>query len=179
MGAKKRRLDSEPNEKPLEGMPKDQVSKMLGFLKYHAGPRSKAGDGIKSDAGHALAVYSQLTPEKKKEFLKSFNKNRDLAWVRTLSESEETEEKSEVTSQSGWFLRSDSMAMNRFTDQGFSTKSAADEVRGFKLPFQIQKSQNKLDSVDGFRIYVVVFKMKVDNSSIIYKNQLRIKSLNS
>eukprot|EP00974_Lingulodinium_polyedra_P090848 8809522-Lingulodinium_polyedra.AAC.1 len=75
-------------EEPLQKMPKQEVSKMLGVLKYHASDKSKAGKEYKTQAQVALETYQGLSNQRKAAFLGAFkmSKGKDLSWTTSFQE---------------------------------------------------------------------------------------------
>ena len=73
-------------------MPKGDVSRMLGYLKYHAKDSNKVKDD-KSDASTALSTYSGLKGFDKTKFLAQYEANKGtLKWIHTFeATSTETE----------------------------------------------------------------------------------------
>ena len=112
----KRAVPKEPAAEPSgsTAMDRGEVSKMITLLKYHDGPKSKAGVEYKSQASKALAVYSNLAPDKKHDFLSKFKKRRgrDLSSVQQLTDQQVYEETTETGITKGWFIPSEILQLN-------------------------------------------------------------------
>jgi len=77
-------------------MDRIEVSKMLGYLKYHAKPSNK-NQGDRADAQRALEVYQGLGQEQKPSFLEAYNNHKgNLKWIYAFSQTEEEVEGTKV-----------------------------------------------------------------------------------
>ena len=94
-------------------MNKAEISKMLGTLKYST-KAVKASTGEKQEAETALATYSALDQNKKRDFLEAFQKNKgNLKWISNFGSKTVEEEKHKAGIVEHWWNRS-----QIFKDQG-------------------------------------------------------------
>ena len=66
-----------------EQMDPKEVSKMLGYLKYQASPKSKGDSEAKSKAAIALSTYQKLAPDQKAGFFEKVrveSTRSELGW---------------------------------------------------------------------------------------------------
>ena len=79
-------------------MPKGDVSRMLGYLKYHARAGNKNHDDM-SEARTALEKYNACEAGTKSAFLSMFEANKgSLKWVHSFAKVTKEEEVNEATS---------------------------------------------------------------------------------
>ena len=116
-------------------MDKAAVSKMLGYMKYHARATNK-DMGDRDDASFALAKYNALKGVDKVNFLKSYEQNKgSLKWARsfTSTSTEIESRKAGGRTTGGEEGRAVKLGRGRPDRQG-PTRSANDPLEQARLP---------------------------------------------
>ena len=103
----KKPAKAEPPKKeaPPAPMDKKEVSKMLGYIKYHARPGNKNEEG-RRDAEECLNVYTKLKNIDKAAFLAKFENNKgSLKWIYSYNIRHQAEESTDASSTENWYTK--------------------------------------------------------------------------
>ena len=87
--AKKSQSQGSVADSDDSNMNRTDVSSMLGHLKYHAGPASKASPEFKLASQRALQQYQSLGKDLKPLFLPKFmSSKKDMSWTKEFEETQ-------------------------------------------------------------------------------------------
>ncbi len=110
-------------KRTAKAMDRDELSKVLNTLKYHASSNSKSSAEFKSQARAALDAYQALPADSKSSFLTKFTQNRkDLSWVKSFQSSHGETNKKVDSHFEGWVNRHQLLKMNGFNPTDFAPK---------------------------------------------------------